>query len=180
MLHCIIIISSGREMAASTERYSRVISSAVSSAFQHLTTSYQHLKEEQAEAVKALLAGKEVFAQLPTGFGKTTILALLPLAFDFLHSKPLGTCQVLCLTPLISLMEDQADRLQQMGLRVCMLRGGMDHQATLQSFGKEEPHIQLMSPEMALSNVQIRQQIQKNANRIVCVVVDEAHCVTTW
>ena len=116
-----------------------MISSAVTSAFQHLITSYQHLKEKQAEAVKALLAGKEVFAQLPTGY-KTTILALLPraLTFDFLHSKPLGTCQVLCLTPLISLMEDQADRLQQMGLRVCMLRGGMDHQATLQSFGKEE------------------------------------------
>ena len=155
-----------------------MISSAVTSAFQHLTTSYQHLKEEQAEAVKALLAGKEVFAQLPTGFGKTTILALLPraLTFDFLHSKPLWTCQVLCLTPLISLMEDQADRLQQMGLRVCMLRGGMDHQTTLQSFGKEEPHILLMSPEMALSNAQIRQQIQTNANRIVCVVVDEACC----
>ena len=39
MLHCIIIISSGREIVASTERYPRVISSAVTSAFQHLTTS---------------------------------------------------------------------------------------------------------------------------------------------
>ena len=40
--------------------------------------------------------------------------------------------------------------------------------------------ILLMSPEITLNNEYIRKYIHKMANKIACVVVDEAHCVAAW
>ena len=43
------------------------------------------LKEEQTEILSAVLEGKDVFAQLPTGYGKSLIYTLIPLLLDELH-----------------------------------------------------------------------------------------------
>ena len=37
------------------------------------------LKSEQMEIISAIMDGKDVFAQLPTGYGKSLIYTLLPL-----------------------------------------------------------------------------------------------------
>ena len=49
------------------------------------------LKDKQREAVLSILEGKDVFVMLPTGYGKSMIYGVLPLAFDNL----LG--QLLCM-----------------------------------------------------------------------------------
>ena len=41
-----------------------------------------HLKDKQIEALDCVLAGKDTFVSLPTGYGKSIIFAALPLAFD--------------------------------------------------------------------------------------------------
>ena len=105
-----------------TGAQSVAVSLAIASAFQMLHTTYSTLKEEQEEVVAAILEGRDVFAQLPTGFGKTTILALLPSAFDSFRTKPLRSSLVLCLSPLIALMEDQAKQLNNMGLEVAAIQ----------------------------------------------------------
>lgn len=43
------------------------------------------LKTEQIETISAVLEGKDVFAQLPTGYGKSLIYTLLPLLMDEIH-----------------------------------------------------------------------------------------------
>ena len=48
---------------------------------------YEKLKNEQFNAVSAVLAGKDTFAALPTGFGKSVIYGILPLAFDELKGN---------------------------------------------------------------------------------------------
>ena len=40
------------------------------------------LKTKQQEAIKAFMNEKDVFASLPTGYGKSLIYLLLPLIFD--------------------------------------------------------------------------------------------------
>lgn len=40
------------------------------------------LKSEQMEIISAIMDGKDVFAQLPTGYGKSLIYTLLPLLMD--------------------------------------------------------------------------------------------------
>lgn len=45
------------------------------------------------------------------------------------------------------------------------------------SHGKHQ--ILILSPEMAINNDNVRQCIQKLTKRIVCVVIDEAHCIAS-
>lgn len=40
------------------------------------------LKSEQMEIISAIMDGKDVFAQLPSGYGKSLIYTLLPLLMD--------------------------------------------------------------------------------------------------
>ena len=46
--------------------------------------SFHPLKSKQLEAIQAFMSGKDTFVSLPTGYGKSAIYAVLPLAFDFL------------------------------------------------------------------------------------------------
>lgn len=40
------------------------------------------LKEKQEEALKSFMEGNDTFVSLPTGYGKSLIYAVLPIAFD--------------------------------------------------------------------------------------------------
>ena len=46
---------------------------------------YQHLTDEQCEAVIHFVSGEAVFVLLPTGTGKSLWYSLLPFVFDFLR-----------------------------------------------------------------------------------------------
>ena len=64
------------------------------------------MKEEQLEVVVAFLSGSDIFAFLPTGFGKSFCSACLPFAFELLgdtEEKPI----VVVVTPLTAIMKDQ-------------------------------------------------------------------------
>ena len=45
------------------------------------------LKDKQREAVLAVLQNKDVFCVLPTGYGKSLIYGILPMAFDYMLGK---------------------------------------------------------------------------------------------
>ena len=66
------------------------------------------LKPEQMQVITEALRGPDVFAGLPTGFGKT-LVTLLPAAFDYLN--PGGPPSiVLVVSPLTAIMKDQTVR----------------------------------------------------------------------
>ena len=67
---------------------------------------YSKLKTEQLQVIREFISGKDVFAVLPTGFGKTLCYACLPLIFDELARKT-GFSIVLVVTPLNAIMKDQ-------------------------------------------------------------------------
>ena len=68
---------------------------------------FSTLKEEQMRVIAAVLRGRDVFAVLPTGFGKTLCYAVLPAAFDFLDLDCPPSI-VLVVSPLVAIMRDQA------------------------------------------------------------------------
>ena len=68
---------------------------------------YTELKDLQMEVILSFVLGNDVFAILPTGFGKSLCYACLPGLFDLLY-KPQDTSIVIVVTPLIAIMEDQA------------------------------------------------------------------------
>ena len=45
---------------------------------------YEKLREEQEKIIRTFVGGRDVFAALPTGFGKSLGFALLPHVFDHL------------------------------------------------------------------------------------------------
>ena len=66
------------------------------------------LKPEQLSVAIEFLSGRDVFAVLPTGFGKSLCYALLlPLAFDILEKQHEQRAIVIVVTPLTAIMKDQ-------------------------------------------------------------------------
>ena len=69
------------------------------------TLGYSELKTEQLKVIMEFLRGRDVFAILPTGFGKTLCYVCLPLIFDKLTRT--ASSIILVVTPLNAIMKDQ-------------------------------------------------------------------------
>ena len=70
---------------------------------------YSSLKEEQLKVVTAFLEGRDIFAVLPTGYGKSLCFGCLPLALDRQNSTrgSMPASIVVVVTPLTAIMKDQ-------------------------------------------------------------------------
>src|SRR3954466_11633519 len=80
------------------------------SAVQHsLRDTFGHpdLRPGQAEVIRSVLAGQDTLAIMPTGAGKSLCYQL-----PALHLEGM----TVVVSPLISLMKDQTDKLQELGL----------------------------------------------------------------
>lgn len=124
----------------------------------------------QAETIQALLAGKDTLTVLPTGAGKSLLYQLPAHLLD-------GT--VLIVSPLISLMQDQVDRLHQQGeRRVIMLSGqliGQERAVVLRQLASFK--FIFTSPEMLTTPAVLT---AFGRVKVGLLVVDEAHCISQW
>ncbi len=67
---------------------------------------YPSLRNHQLEVIVRYVQGHDVFAILPTGYGKTLYYACLPLVFDELQKLEQPSI-VYVVTPLTAIIEDQ-------------------------------------------------------------------------
>ena len=79
------------------------------------------LYPEQETSLKALLEGKNVYASLPTGYGKSLICFAAPDLFDEILERPCGSSKILVISPLKTLMEDQVAYLKSLALSAIAL-----------------------------------------------------------
>ena len=77
---------------------------AATEAIQRL--GYSILKPEQQRVVSGIVSGRDVFAVLPTSFGKSLCYACLPKVFDLVLLVE-GTSIVFAVAPLTVIMKDQ-------------------------------------------------------------------------
>jgi len=131
---------------------------------------FDHFRSGQAAALESLEAGQDTLAILPTGAGKTLIYQL----YGYRHPG----C-VLIVSPLLSLMNDQVDRMRMNGFKRAAAIN------SLTPFG-ERLHILnhlnaleflFLSPEM-LSQPQMLDRLHQV--NISLLVIDEAHCIVQW
>ena len=78
---------------------------------------YTAFRPLQEEIVRDALAGRDVFALMPTGGGKSLCFQLPALLRDGL---------TIVVSPLISLMKDQVDALQASGVAATFLNSALD------------------------------------------------------
>lgn len=130
----------------------------------------------QEKAVKAALDNKSLLAVFPTGGGKS-------LAFQVpaLMSGENAQGLTVVISPLQSLMKDQVDNLEKVGItRAVTINGLLDPIERAKSFERVEDgsaSLLYIAPESLRSRTIERLLLGR---KVVRFVVDEAHCLSAW
>src|SRR5213082_1823145 len=132
---------------------------------------YDEFRPLQQEIVSDVLAGRDVFALMPTGGGKSLCFQLPALLRDGL---------TIVVSPLISLMKDQIDALQTSGIAATFLNSALDrHEAAerLHGLNHGEYRMLYVAPERLMLNGFLERALNWNITQIA---IDEAHCISEW
>ncbi len=133
--------------------------------------NHQTFRPQQEEIIQSVLNGKDTFALLPTGGGKSVCYQVPALMND-------GICLVI--SPLIALMNDQVSNLTQKNIAAAALRTGQtyyDVKQILEHGANNGYKFLYVSPERLRSNIFNDYLPALNINLIA---VDEAHCISQW
>src|SRR5690242_7449838 len=129
------------------------------------------LRPGQAEVIRSVLEGENTLAIMPTGAGKSLCYQL-----PALHVP--GTTVIV--SPLISLMKDQVDKLEDAGLEASQLNSALisqEHAENLEQIKTENSDFIFVTPERFTTSAFLA-DLRKQA--IDFVVIDEAHCISEW
>jgi len=118
----------------------------------------------QAEAIRAALAGTDVFVRMATGGGKSACYQVPGL---------LRGGQTVVVSPLISLMHDQVAALVAKGLTACYLGGNQAGGGWSAAEGGAQ--FVYVTPEMCASP-----RLRLLLHSCSLLAIDEAHCVSEW
>ncbi len=132
---------------------------------------YDSFREGQEELVGSILEGQDTFGIMPTGAGKSICFQVPALIMDGI---------TLVISPLISLMKDQVEGLNQAGVHAAYLNSSLtagQYQKAL-GFAKEGRYkIIYVAPERLVTDSFLDFALHAH---ISMMVVDEAHCVSQW
>ena len=144
---------------------------------------YESVKDKQLTCISDFVSGKDVIVSLPTGYGKTMCYTCLPMVFDLLHQCKSPFSIVLVISPLNALMSDQVMTLQSKGVRAVKLSACSDDVETgiTEEVATGKYQVLFSSPESIFSK-EWRDVFQSSTfkERLVGIVVDEAHCIQKW
>jgi ATP-dependent DNA helicase RecQ len=130
------------------------------------------LRDGQRRVIDSVLAGRDTLAVMPTGSGKSLCYQLPARLLDGI---------TVVVSPLISLMKDQAETLEEAGIasaaQVNSSLSRADELEALESIEKSGADIVFCTPER-LAKPEF-QELLKQA-KIALVVIDEAHCISQW
>jgi ATP-dependent DNA helicase RecQ len=135
------------------------------------TFGYDDFRLNQADIIQSLLNGQDVLALMPTGGGKSLCYQVPALVLD-------GVGVVV--SPLIALMQDQVDALNQLGIKAAFLN------STLASQQVRQIESQLINGELDILYVAPERLVNPQCVNLLSQVkislfaIDEAHCVSQW
>jgi len=135
-------------------------------------------REGQEDAIRHIVEGRgRLLVVQKTGWGKSFVYFIANLLL-----RNAGNGPTLLVSPLLSLMRNQIDAAQKMGVRAATINSDNqeDWSKVELKITRNEIDILLISPER-LANEHFRMQVLSNiASYISLLVIDEAHCISDW
>ena len=132
---------------------------------------YPAFRGHQGEIVEHVASGGDALVLMPTGGGKSLCYQIPALLRD-------GGGVVV--SPLIALMQDQVDALEEVGVRAAFLNSTQTFEETLRIerlVRTGEIDVVYVAPERLMTQ---RCLDLFEASRIALFAIDEAHCVSQW
>ncbi len=158
------------ELKSVAERLSQAPAEAELQAELKRTFGYEHFRPGQLPVIRTVLSGGDCIGVMPTGAGKS-LLYQLP-------ARLLGGV-TLVVSPLIALMKDQVDALNEAGLRATFLNstlGVAERRERVAALTRGEFELIYAAPE----------GLEASVGRVLgdldvrLIAVDEAHCISQW
>jgi ATP-dependent DNA helicase RecQ len=135
------------------------------------TFGYEQFKPLQLEVIQNVLKKRDTIAVMPTGGGKSLCYQIPALLFPGL---------TVVVSPLISLMKDQVEQLEQSGVPALFLNSTLGHteyQANMDRVRSGEIKLLYVAPETLLTP---RIFNLLASLPLDCLTIDEAHCISEW
>ncbi len=132
---------------------------------------YDFFRVGQEKIIKSILQGNDTLGIMPTGGGKSICYQIPALLFSGV---------TLVISPLISLMKDQVDSLNSLGIAASFINSSLDQRQVterIREAGQGNYKILYIAPER-LESERFR-EVCKSLN-VSMVAIDEAHCISQW
>ena len=132
---------------------------------------YSSFRANQLEIISDVLAGRDAFALLPTGGGKSLCFQLPAVLREGL---------TVVVSPLIALMKDQVDQLTASGIAATFLNSSLtpdESRARLRGLHNGAYKLLYVAPERLMLSGFL-EDLRKW--RPVLLAIDEAHCISEW
>ncbi len=135
------------------------------------TFGYPEFRFHQKNIIEQVISGKDAVVLMPTGGGKSLCYQIPAMAREGVG---------IVVSPLIALMQDQVNALQQLGVKSAFLNSSLD------GFEAQEVETRLLNAEIDLLYVAPERLMTErflnllSRAPIALFAVDEAHCVSQW
>ena len=141
----------------------------------HRIFGYSTFRGEQQSIVEHIVAGGDALVLMPTGGGKSLCYQLPAL---------LRPGVAIVISPLIALMQNQVEALQQLDVKAAYLNSSQDAEQSRQINAllmQGELDILYVAPErLLLSGFLTQLEQMERHTGISLFAIDEAHCVSEW
>jgi ATP-dependent DNA helicase RecQ len=137
----------------------------------HSVFGIDHLRDGQQRVIDSVLDGKDTLAIMPTGSGKSLCYQIPARILEGM---------TIVVSPLISLMKDQLEKLDALGIRAVQVNSALareEEEAALAAIAGAACEIVFCTPER-LANPDFVALLKDV--KVGLVVVDEAHCISQW
>lgn len=132
---------------------------------------YDEFRPGQKEIIQKVIDQENLLGIMPTGSGKSICYQLPSLLLDGL---------TVVVSPLISLMKDQVDAANQLGIPATFINSSLDGYETARRFqeiDRQQYRLLYIAPERFIMPDFIQAMNRWN----VCMIaIDEAHCISQW